>query len=664
MMLKRILIALIIYLLISVFAISPYLSSFVFIKYINQFLETPATFGIDSYLVFIEQWIQRAEFSNQHLLKGILFGSIAFLFPFGLLVLIMAVVGVALIAQANKKYIHGNARLANDIDLSKSLFFKKKDHKYPAILIGKIPKGRYKGRYIKYYGQQFLMLYAPTRSGKGVGIVLPNCFYYPESMVVLDIKLENFLLTAGHRQDNLGQEVFLFSPAGWEQEKGVFRSHRYNPLSVISRDLRERHSDVSKISAIFFAKTGGENDMWTGLTSNLFTGLVLFLLDCENETNDDGSLKFKVALSQVLKLSIPENGDPLGKYLKEEISNRNSPKNIEAWDKFSKGEGERPKLNRLDDETVRLLLQFANNTERQQMNILLTFFDEMKIFANPITAYATDESDIDVKAIRRKKMSVYYGLSPNTISVYKKLTNVFFSQLISENVGLGNLPEQDPTIKYQCLLMLDEFMSMGRVEIIKEAVAYSAGYNMRFIFILQDRNQLEDQKAYGKEGAEVLVSNCAVELVYPPKDVTEHVKRVSESIGYYDFKQRTVSRNKGKEGSATHGEQIHKRAVLLPQEIVELRDKKYKDTDLSVNEIIMSEFCRPILAEKIIYFDDPFFKERKEYSENNIPHIPVLEVAEDEVMSKVLEGKLSLLVDDLKDKLEQGDKDEEIIESN
>lgn len=140
-----------------------------------------------------------------------------------------------------KKVIYGNARLATDMDLAKSTFFptdkelkearlkNSKPYCFPPILIGKQFKGRFKNKYIYFFGQQFLILYAPTRSGKGVGIVIPNCVNYPDSMVVLDIKLENWFLSAGYRQNVLGQECFLFAPAGYaenqQEAKKVISDH-------------------------------------------------------------------------------------------------------------------------------------------------------------------------------------------------------------------------------------------------------------------------------------------------------------------------------------------------------------------------------------------------------------------------------------------------------
>lgn len=110
-------------------------------------------------------------------------------------------------------------------------------------------KGRFKSRYLQYSGQQFLMLYAPTRSGKGVSIVIPNGIWYTESMVFLDIKLENFLETAGYRKNVLNQEVYIFSPDGYAREIGgetVLTTHRYNPLYYIRRDPVYRFGDLEK----------------------------------------------------------------------------------------------------------------------------------------------------------------------------------------------------------------------------------------------------------------------------------------------------------------------------------------------------------------------------------------------------------------------------------
>ncbi|MEG7664994.1 type IV secretory system conjugative DNA transfer family protein [Hafnia paralvei] len=561
------------------------------------------------------------------------------------LVTILLLLGFIIIGMQEKKGLHGNARLASDMDLSKSGFFPSKldikKQKHPPILIGKMIKGRFKGLFLQYFGQQFLMLFAPTRSGKGVGIVIPNCIHYPHSIVVLDIKLENFIFSAGYRRDTLGQDVFLFSPDGYATSDDLkhrrLRSHRYNPLFYIRRDAIYRVGDLEKISSILFPESGGENDMWTNLSSNLFNGLVLFLLDTENEPN------VKVTLSAVLKLSVPSTGESLGAFMERVIEERNDEKNIKAWEEYRNNNGARPLKNVLSQETVIRFRQFIGQDPKQQGNIKLTFDAALKIFGNPVCAAATDGNDFDLRDVRRKKMSIYFGLSPDALPVYSKLTNLFFSQLVNENVGTGKLPEQDPAFKYQCLLILDEFTSMGRVDIIQKAIAFTAGYNIRYLFILQNKGQLADEKkGYGKEGADTFLENCAVELVYPPKSVNEQVKLVSETIGYKDVKVPNDSRTSGKSSSSTKSFSIQKRAVLLPQEIVELREHKYitpkgERTTFATKQIIMSEFCRSFIADKIVYFSEPFFIKAKKYSESNVPVVHQLEITEDEVAKALYE---------------------------
>ncbi|SPY37128.1 type IV secretory system conjugative DNA transfer family protein [Proteus mirabilis] len=653
---KKIAIFLILLFLISVGA-SFYTSSMALLKMVGM----PINFETVKWNTFIDTYkIYTGQKAYQkYLFAGIAGGIAPFVLYLGFIILII-------IGLKPKKTLHGDARFATDMDLAKSGFFpaKNKPNKKAstAILIGKMDKGRYKGQYIQYMGQQFLMLYAPTRSGKGVGIVIPNCLYYFESLVVLDIKLENFISTAGHRKDKLNQEVFLFCPDGYLDSEDMkdkkLRSHRYNPLFYIRRDPINRFGDLTKISSILFPLTGDKNDMWTDLSANVFNALVLFLLDTESETviedveieKDDTvhyeeriKPKYKVTMSQVFGLSVPKDGTTLGDWFTKEIATRNTKENKDAWEAYiaSEKNGDksvsRPKLCLLSDDTVTLMRQFSQQKLEQQ-NIMLTFNANMKMFANPVTAAATDGNDFDLRDVRRKRMTVYFGLAPAALSQYARLTNLFFSQLLNENVR--TLPEHDSSLKYQCLMMLDEFTSMGCLDIIQKSLAFTAGYNMRFVFILQNQEQLFDEKkGYGKNGGNTILKNCAVELFYPPKEVDESVKKMSETLGYKDMKVISTSVSKGKSASKSTSISIQKRALMLPQEIIELRDVKHS-SGMALREIVKSEFTRPFIANKIVYFAEPYFSERKKYAETHIPDIPVLNIEQDELAKALHEVML------------------------
>ncbi|OLF56808.1 conjugal transfer protein TraK [Aeromonas veronii] len=530
--------------------------------------------------------------------KLVALGWLGFAAPYMALLFFIALVVIGLMP---KKVIYGDGRLATPMDLSRSGFFPKKGdkNKFPPILIGKMFKGKYKGSYIYFFGQQFLILYAPTRSGKGVGIVIPNCVNYPESIVVLDIKLENFFLSAGYRKSQ-GQECFLFSPDGFADSldaarRGEIKSHRFNPLDYVSRSPLQRESDLKKIAAILYPTSGGENDTWNESASSLWVGLALYLLDMEKVEP-----KTKVAVSQIIKISVPGSGDPLEKWMELTI---------------------KAKSDILGDDTKQYFRKFMSAADRTRASILVNFNNGVAVFSNPITAAATDSSDFDLRDLRKKKMSVYLGLSPNSLVTHAKLVNLFFSLLVNENTK--ELPENNPELKYQCLLILDEFTSMGRVEIIQKAVGFTAGYNIRFMFILQNKGQLEDDQMYGKEGAETFIENTGVELYYPPKTVNNTAKAISEKIGKRDIKVNSKSRSSSSgKISRSDSTNTEGRAVLLPEEIVSLRDHKNKTGGMAVREIILSDYCRPFIANKIIYFEEPIFMERVNFSRKNPVEIP------------------------------------------
>ncbi|EEX6007794.1 type IV secretory system conjugative DNA transfer family protein [Escherichia coli] len=529
---------------------------------------------------------------------------------------------IVVIGIMPKKVIYGDARLATDMDLSKSGFFpdKKSPYKHPPILIGKMFKGRYKKQFIYFAGQQFLILYAPTRSGKGVGIVIPNCVNYPGSMVILDIKLENWFLSAGFRQKELGQECFLFAPAGYAETidqaiKGQIRSHRWNPLDCVSRSDLLRETDLAKIAAILIPAS--DDPIWSDSARNLFVGLGLYLLDkerfhLEQKAKGHNVPDVLVSISAILKTSVPDGGKDLAAWMGQEIENR-------SW---------------ISDKTKSFFFKFMSAPDRTRGSIETNFSSPLSIFSNPITAEATNFSDFDIRDIRKKPMSIYLGLTPDALITHEKIVNLFFSLLVNENCR--ELPEHNPDLKYQCLILLDEFTSMGKSEVIERAVGFTAGYNLRFMFILQNEGQGQKSDMYGQEGWTTFTENSAVVLYYPPKSKNALAKKISEEIGVRDMKisKRSISSGGGKGGSSrTRNDDVIERPVLLPEEIMSLRDKKNKARNIAIREIITSEFSRPFIANKIIWFEEPEFKRRVDIARNN--HVDIPNLFTQEVMDEI-----------------------------
>ncbi|MCA3845311.1 MAG: type IV secretory system conjugative DNA transfer family protein [Burkholderia sp.] len=431
--------------------------------------------------------------------------------------------------------------------------------------------GSWRGRYLRFAGQQFVLLAAPARSGKGVGIVIPNLLSYSDSVVVLGIKQENFRLTAGFRHAH-GQAVYLFNPFAQDA-----RTHRYNPLSVIASGMF-RVGDILAISYVLYP-AGGHDEFWKDQARNLLLGLVLLL--CEWRDARLAGVRevpdYPVTMGEVLRQS-SGNGQPIKTYLQQMLIQH------------------RPRLSRT---CIDALNRFLANDDKVLASILATFNAPLTIWANPIVDAATSANDFDLRDVRRRRMSVYLGVTPDHLSEAAILMNLVFSQLV--NLNTKELAEDNPALKYQCLLLLDEMTAIGKIQIIARAVAYMAGYDLRLLSIVQSDSQLES--VYGRADARSIVTNHAMQILFAPREQTD-ANAYAEMLGTRTERSRSTSRSSGMFGarggmSESFSEQ--RRALMLPQEIKELdRDK----------EIILLENTKPILADRICYWRDPVFTSR------------------------------------------------------
>jgi type IV secretion system protein VirD4 len=469
---------------------------------------------------------------------------------------------------ASKRKLHGDARFANRAELVKAGLLQpdKPDDKYPSIVVGKVG-----AQYLFYRGQQFMFLAAPTRSGKGVGIVIPNLLHYRDSVICLDIKGENFDIASGFRH-KCGQEVHKFAP-----DDENFMTACWNPLGYVRHDPRFRVSDLMSITNILYPPS---DDVWSSTAESLFLGCALYCMETAKELDN-----FNVAYVKKLPITLP--------FLKDE----------ETFDAYVKS---RAAFEPLSEECVYHLKSFSQTSDKLRNSILISFNQPLSIFADPITAKATSTNTFDLREVRRKRMSIFVVISPKNIDKYGKFLNLFFQQALTLN--MDKLPQDDPTLKYQCLLLLDEFPAMGRIAIIEKASAYLAGYNMRLLLIFQSKSQVKDKRLYDETGAQTLLTNMALQVVYAPRD-DDDAKDYSEMIGYMTEKGRSTSRQLS--GKAGRSESIsdQRRAVMLPQEVKAIGTEK---------EIVSMENMPPALVDKIFWYKEEVFISRA-----NLPHPPV-----------------------------------------
>lgn len=496
-----------------------------------------------------------------------------------------------------KRELHGSARFANRAEIAKHGLLKKafNPDEAPDLLIGK-----YGNNYLRWSGNEFLYLAAPTRSGKGVGIVIPNCLHYRDSMVVFDPKLENFLITGGYRAAH-GQEVFLFNPGGRMPEhernpNAPLVSHRWNPCTYIRRNPVYTYKDVKNIASIMYpkpAKDNGSATFFQESAQNLFAGLLLYMVETEHE-RDLSLPENKTTLANLFRLTTPSGGRTLAEWIKDEMILR-----------------EQQTHTQLSQNCRSLLMGFANGNAKTGADILATLIAPLGIFIDPVVEAATSGDDFYLDEVRKKRMTVYIGIVPTETAVFSRLTNLFFSQLITVNVEQG-LPSNNPdALKYQCCLLMDEFTALGVIPAIQHGVSYIAGYGLRLLLIIQTPSQVTD--LYGRDATRTFFTNFGCQIVYPPREQTD-AEEYSKLVGYETFKAKSISHSSGKGNSHSTSTSDQRRAVMNPDEM-----KMMPKSDC----IISLGNSRPIYAKKIVYYTDPVFAKRANWA---LPDIPVLDI--------------------------------------
>lgn len=480
----------------------------------------------------------------------------ALLISLGLsMALFIAAVFTVVVLRTRSKKLHGSTAWASQREIGKAGLFGSQ-----GIILGK--KG---GRYLRMGGDRFALVAAPTRSGKGVGIVIPNLLSWHDSVVVLDIKAENFKITSGYRAFH-GQKVYLFNPAPTDS-----RTHRYNPLTYISADSNRQIDDIQKIANYLIPTPPGVDPMWSSEGRDLLFGMICL----------------------VVTLNVPTT---LGEVVRQLKTDQDTAQHLSD---LIQEHGEL-----LPSACVASLNNFITKASKERSGVKSTVTSALVIFSNPLVDAATSESDFDFRDLRREKMSLYIAISPNDLERFAPLVNLFIQQLIDQNTQdlparyeNGVLVQGDPTCKHTVLLLLDEFTSIGRIPILEKGIAFIAGYGLRLLTIIQASSQL--RSTYGNDVAETIEKNHAARVVFRPDSMKE-AELISNELGNNTVSQRSIS-SKTLQSDKTVSTSLTKRRLMLAQEIKTLKEHQ---------SILFVGGVPVIMADKIAYYKDKAFKKR------------------------------------------------------
>ena len=489
--------------------------------------------------------------------------GLAMLLWFGTLVLLW---------RPSPRSLHGDARFASRALLRRAGLFRN--------AAGGLLIGRSGGQLLRDHGQRFVLLAAPTRSGKGVSVVIPVLLDYAHSVVVLDIKGENHARTSGYRR-HIGQQVFCFQPFAADG-----RSHRWNPLQHVSSDPSRCAGDLRGIAQVLYPEgdNSGNQRFFTDQARNAFVALGLCLFERHAR---DRRLQLPgtqpPTLGQLYRLSIGD-GRPMRDWLQ-----------LLADDDL------------LSDTCRTSLRALCSQADDTLSSILGSLQAPLGLWADPQLDAATSGHDIALDQVRRQRMTIYLCITPDRLEQAALLVRLFFSLLVRDNTR--TLPEQDPTLRHPCLLLLDEFTSMGRIDILAQSVSYMAGYQLRLLTVIQSMAQLD--AVYGTEQARNLATNHATQILFAPRE-QQDARLYSEMLG--NTTQRRQQRSQGRDTS--HTEILDSRPLLLPQEVKALGPQR--------QIVLMEGLADAALLDKICYYRERRFRQRL-LPATPIPQLPPME---------------------------------------
>lgn len=421
--------------------------------------------------------------------------------------------------------------------------------------------GKLEHDYLRHDGPEHVLCFAPTRSGKGVGLVVPTLLTWPGSAIVHDIKGENWQITAGFRAKH--GRVLLFDPTNP-------KSAAYNPLLEVRRGDWEVR-DVQNVADVLVDPEGSldKRNHWEKTSHSLLVGAILHVLYAEADKTLAGVAGF---------LSDPKR--PIETTLKAMMT---TPHLSEA--------GPHPVVA----STARELL---NKSDNERSGVLSTAMSFLGLYRDPVVAEVTRRCDWRIADLIAdpRPATLYLVVPPSDISRTKPLIRLVLNQIGRRLTEDLHAKER----KHRVLMMLDEFPALGRLDFFESALAFMAGYGLKAFLIAQSLNQIE--KAYGANNS--ILDNCHVRVSFATND-ERTAKRVSDALG-------TATEMKAMKNYAGHrlspwlghlmvSRSETARPLLTPGEVMQLP---------STEEIVMIAGIAPIKAKKARYYEDIRFKER------------------------------------------------------
>lgn len=452
--------------------------------------------------------------------------------------------------------VHGSGRWATRKEITRAGL-----HQEEGIALGKIG-----GQYLIDNSPTHVLMFAPTRSGKGVGVVIPTLCTWPGSVVVNDIKGENWDITAKYRAEKLGQRCIRFNPT----DKN---SVRYNPLAEIGFTAGDEPTvdvpDVQRASEILIDPEGtGDLDYWRSAGMTLLVGALQYAFVKAWKGGKTATLTDLLAV-------LTSEGGPKTNH--ERLTYMLGV--CEEWEPSLSGP------------VISVFNEMYSKAEKELSGVWSSATNALSLYRDPIVQGVVSQSDFSLDEIANGEtpVSLYLVVPPSDLSRTKPLIRLILNQL-------GKRLAEKLNKKHSVLMLLDEFPTLGRLDFFESALAYLAGYKVRCLLITQSLSQLDN--VYGRNNS--VMANCSTRICFAPNDIAT-AKTIAHLLGESTVRVEQAKNRASREAETlSYSDRYIKRYLLTPGEVMQLNANE---------EIVFTSNTAPIRAEKIRYYAEERFRD-------------------------------------------------------
>jgi type IV secretion system protein VirD4 len=423
---------------------------------------------------------------------------------------------------------------------------------------------------ISYNGDRHGLIAAPNRSGKGTSLIVPNLLSYEGSMVIIDPKGENAMMTARHRMA-MGQEVHIVDPWGITASTGIAPS-RFNTMDLLKSDDPDLAENTLLGVDAAMVTTGGDNMFWEESSKSRLMGVKGLVA---TDPDEEGQRH----LGRVRDLLLLDKEDT-------DVLNR---KMLESPHHFIASAG----------------AQALQQDEKLFSNVIASVQSQTHFLDSPRIRESLSVSDFKFEDLKTKPMTIYLVLPSDRLNTYGRWLRLLIQQAITVNARNIEKKPEKPVV-----FILDEMAALGKLTMIEQAYGLMAGYGIQLIGVVQDFSQLK--RLYG-DGWETFISNAGFIQYFGSRDriTSEYFSALCGETTIWNFSSAISSAfsksfgGTGSSSSNSHSETdtraAAQRKLIYPDELMRLSGSK---------QLILIENMNPIIAAKKPWFLDPELRDK------------------------------------------------------